>query len=337
MKKILGLLVTVAIGSMVACNESGETAVAPAYQNPTQQQAQNPQVNSDSIYQHVLDSIAAAQTMSSSSVVAEDPFAGQLLSSSSDLTPVLVNSSSDIALLSSSSIAALSSSSVATLSSSSANVVTPKSSAADDGTITMELWDGSAGKPRVPVSNAKGGWWYGYDDSNNGGKSAITWGAELGTDGDMTPVLEACNGAICGSYTLIVGTNEWQPFVGFAFGFGPNNTYAGDASAMLGVCVEYTSTADIHLELGLTKAKEAAIDGGANAFYLLKASANKKVADVGWAQFEPPDWATTVLSGTQSAKQLSSLKFKIQGEKNAADGDPGEFAIYKVGPKGSCK
>ena len=336
MKKIFGLLVTVAVCSMVACNESGETAVAPSYQNPSQQnQAQNNQVNADSIAQHVRDSIEALYAVqSSSSAAALDPFAGQLLSSSG-IVP-MVSSSSIIGIPSSSSIVALSSSSMIVARSSS-SAVAPKSSAADDGTITMELWDGSAGKPRVPVSNAKGGWWYGYDDSNNGGKSAITWGAELGTDGDMTPVLEACNGAICGSYTLIVGTNEWQPFVGFAFGFGPNNTYAGDASAMLGVCVEYTSTADIHLELGLTKAKEAAIDGGANAFYLLKASANKKVADVGWAQFEPPDWATTVLSGTQSAKQLSSLKFKIQGEDNAADGDPGEFAIYKVGPKGSCK
>ena len=335
MKKILGLLVTVAVCSMVACNESGETAVAPSYQNPSQQpQAQNPQVNADSIAQHVRDSIEALYATPSSSSM--DPFAGQFLSSSS-FPGMMFSSSSIIGFSSSSSIFALSSSSIAVRSSSSK--ATPKSSAtvADESTVTLEFWDGSAGDPHVPVGNKSGGWWYGYDDSNNGGESTITWGGEPGTNGDMTPVLEACDGSLCGSYTLIVGTNEWQPFIGFAFGFGPNNTYAGDASAMLGVCVEYASTAPIHLELGLTAAKEKTIDGGANAFYELPKSTAKKVVDLSWASFAPPDWATKVLSGAQSAKQLSSLKFKIQGEENAADGDPGEFAIYKVGPKGSCK
>lgn len=335
MKKILGLL---AICTLVACNESGETAVAPAsggnqnaYQDPNPQQ-----VNADSIYQHVLDSINAAQAMSSAVVI--DPFSSSSVDfflSSSAIMP-LSSSSVAIPVLSSSSFSVSSSSLPIVRSSSSA--VAPKSSAAvDDGTITMELWDASELKPQVPVSNKKGGWWYGYDDSNNGGGSSITWGAEPGTNGDMTPVLEACDGSLCGSYTLIVGTNKWQPFIGFAFGFGPNNTYSGDASAMLGVCVEYASTAPIHLELGLTMAKEASIDGGANAFYELPKSTAKKVVDLSWASFAPPDWATKVLSGAQSAKQLSSLKFKIQGEEEAADGDPGEFAIYKVGPKGSCK
>ena len=334
MKKILGLL---AICTLVACNESGETAVAPvsggnqnAYQDPNQQQ-----VNADSIYQHVLDSINAAQAMSSAAI---DPFSSSSVDfflSSSAIMPL--SSSSMVFPTVSSSSFAISSSSIAIVRSSSSAIVPKSSAAVDDGTITMELWDASELKPQVPVSNKKGGWWYGYDDSNNGGESAITWGGEPGTNGNMTPVLEACGGSLCGSYTLIVGTNEWQPFIGFAFGFGPDNKYSGDASAMLGVCVEYTSTAPIHLELGLTAAKEKTIDGGANAFYELPKSTAKKVVDLSWASFAPPEWATKVLSGAQSAKQLSSLKFKIQGEENAADGDPGEFAIYKVGPKGSCK
>ena len=105
MKKILGLLVTVAVCSMVACNESGETAVAPSYQNPSQQpQAQNPQVNADSIAQHVRDSIEALYATPSSSSM--DPFAGQFLSSSS-FPGMMFSSSSIIGFSSSSSIFAL--------------------------------------------------------------------------------------------------------------------------------------------------------------------------------------------------------------------------------------
>ena len=333
MKKILGLLVTVAIGSMVACNESGETAVAPAYQNPSQQQAQNPQVNSDSIYQHVLDSIAAAQTMSSS-VVAEDPFAGQLLSSSSDLTPVLVNSSSDIALLSSSSIATLSSSSVATLSSSSANVVTPKSSAAadvDDGLFKLGLWDGTAGDNQVPTGNKTGGYWYYYDDSGDKGKSKFTWSVDVDGTNGFADLIKECGG-VCGDFDLVVGNNKYKPYVGIGFNYSKSDKTAADATSSKGVCVTYKSTLAINLEMGLGSL-DASI-GYANPFVSLPKSTSANTVDFSWSEFEQPSWATEIVTNPQ--KKLVSLKFKFAGTTDGEDGGSGSFNIMKVGASGQC-
>ncbi len=341
MKKLFGLL---AVCALVACNESSDPASAAdswANANGNNNAAANNGNSAADSLQKIIDQMRAdslQNVINQMQQQSQQPASSDAMVGMSSMGTIGGLSSTGVApVVSSSSVAVAPVSSSAVVVPKSSAAVTPKSSAAvvDDGTIKLELWDASLGDPHVPVGNQKGGWWYSYDDSNNGGSSEIVWDAEPGAGGDMTPVIEACGG-ICGSYTLIVGTNEWQPFVGFAFGFGADNTYAGDASALLGVCVEYTSTADIHLELGLTAAKEKAIDGGANAFYLLPASSAKKVVDIGWAQFAPPDWAKTVVAGAASAKILSSLKFKIQGDENGEDGAPGSFAIYKVGPKGSC-
>ena len=322
MKKLLGLL---AICTLVACNESGETGVTAPPVGGDQPQAQNPQdtpLNADSIRQHVLDSIAQAS----------------LVQSSSDAVPV---SSETLPLLSSSSLLIPSSSSELAPSSSSAalpvssSTLPPKSSSSvvvDDGTIKLELWDGSLGKPHVPVGNNDGGWWYKYDDQENGGASSLEWGAEPDAKGDMTPVVEACGG-VCGSFT-IGGSEElgYPGYVGFAFGFGKNNKYAGDASKLKGVCVEYKATAPISLELGLTQSVETSI-GNANPAFELSKSTGFKTVDILWSDFEQPEWASKVKTGVAAAKELSSLKFKISGD----DGLSGTFTISKVGAYADCE
>lgn len=329
MKKILGLLVTVAVCSMVACNESGETAVAPSYQNPSQQpQAQNPQVNADSIAQHVRDSIEALYATPSSSSM--DPFAGQFLSSSS-FPGMMFSSSSIIGFSSSSSIFALSSSSIAVRSSSSK--ATPRSSAtvADESTVTLEFWDGSAGDPHVPVGNKSGGWWYGYNDESNGGASEITWEVEPGAKGDMTPVVEACGG-VCGSFTLVQGTNTNDPFIGFAFGFGANDKASGDISSIRGICVQYKSTAPMTVAIGLTAAMEKSYGWDVPAYELSK-SGSLTVENIPWASFKQQWTSPAEITGALAAKEASSIKFQIKAE----DGTTGSFNVTRVGPLGSCE
>ena len=327
MKKILALM---AVCALVACNESGENSVTgpvgPSAQNPGQQ-PQNTELNADSIRQHVLDSIAMASQ--SSAVV--DP-----VLSSSTVAPVVSSSSVVAPVVSSSSVVApvLSSSSVTAPVVSSSSKVTPKSSAAveeDDGTIKLELWDGSLGKPHVPVGNNDGGWWYKYDDNENGGASSLTWEVEPDAKGDMTGVVEACGG-VCGSFSIGGSEDLGYPgYVGFAFGFGKNDKYAGDATKLRGVCIEYKASAPIILELGLTAAVEKSI-GSANPAYELVKSTSVTMENILWSQFEQPDWATKVKTGPNAAKELSSLKFKITGD----DGLSGTFNITKVGAYGDC-
>ena len=321
MKKLLALL---AICSLVACNESGEGGVTgPAGDSG---QPQTGELNADSIRQHVLDSIAMANQSSaalnpalSSSTVAP------VLSSSSVVAPVLSSSSVVAPVLSSSSKIAPVSSSTAVVPKSSSSVVV------DDGTIKLELWDGSLGKPHVPVGNNDGGWWYKYDDQENRGASSLQWEVEPGDKGDMTPVVEACGG-VCGSFSIGGSENLGYPgYVGFAFGFGKNDKYAGDATKLRGVCIEYKASTPIIVELGLTEAVEKSISN-ANPAYELEKSTSVTMENILWSQFVQPDWATKAKTGTNAAKELSSLKFKITGD----DGLKGTFTVTKVGPYGGC-
>ena len=333
MKKILGLLVTVAIGSMVACNESGETAVAPSYQNPSQQQAQNPQVNTDSIAQHVRDSIEALYAQSSSSA-AVDPFAGQFVSSSSDLMPMFSSSSIFVGFSSSSSLMTfLSSSSIMALSSSSA--ITPKSSATvevDDGKFKLALWDGTAGDKQVPTGNKTGGYWYMYDDSGDKGKSTLTWGAAT-EDDDVSPVIDECGG-LCGDFDLVVGSNQYKPYVGVGFNYAKAATTTADASAINGICVVYQSTIPILLEMGLGSLDSKI--GYANPFVTLPASVAAKTVNYLWSAFEQPDWTAAKNIVDNPQKAIASFKFKFSGEEDGEDGGSGSFNIMKVGPYNGC-
>ncbi|WP_173380293.1 hypothetical protein [Fibrobacter succinogenes] len=316
MKKILALL---AICTLVACNESGESSVS----GPVGGGTQSGELNADSIRQHVLDSIAMANQ--SSAVVGPGLSSATVPVFSSSTVAPLVSSSSVVAPPPSSAVIPKSSATVPPKSSSSVVV--------DDGTIKLELWDGSLGQPHVPVGNKDGGWWYKYDDQENGGASSLEWETEPGEKGDMTPVVEICGG-VCGSFSL--GGSEdlgYNGYVGFAFGFGKNDSYSGDASKMKGICVEYKATAPIIIELGLTRAAERAI-GSANPAYELPKSTTADVVNITWAQFAQPDWytGTKTVTGSAAAKELSSLKFKITGD----DGVRGTFNIMKVGPYGEC-
>ena len=198
---------------------------------------------------------------------------------------------------------------------------------------TMLLWDGSKGDPQVPVEKQQGGFWYTYDDGGYGGTSAITWKVNPGDDGDMTPVVEACGG-LCGSFAIVQGNDDFFfPFVGFAFGFGANDKYTTDISAQKGLCVEYTTSFNIDVEIGLTGTREQAI-GYANPTYVLTRTTEKRVENIPWSFFEQPDWAPDVkLSGSDAAKEASSIRFVFRGD----DGDSGTFSITKVGPMGSCE
>lgn len=321
MKKILALL---AICTVVACNDSGEGTVTGPAGGDNNQANNGGELNADSIRQHVLDSIAMANQ--SSAVV------NPVLSSST--TVPLFSSSSVVAPLVSSSSVVVPLSSSAPVPKSSATVP-PKSSSSvvvDDGNITLELWDGSLGKPHVPVGNNNGGWWYKYDDQENGGASSLEWETEPGEKGDMTPIVEACGG-VCGSFSIDKGSLEYNGYVGFAFGFGKDNTFSGDASKMKGICIEYKSTAPIVVELGLTGTREGKIQN-ANPAYDLPKSTTVDVVNISWSQFVQPDWYTgaTTVTGAAAAKELSSIKFKITGD----DGLSGTFNVSRVGPYGGC-
>ena len=270
---------------------------------------------------------------SSSAVIVLPP----VISSSSVAVPPTPKSSASTPK-SSSSKAKSSSSTVKSSSSVTAPVITTPACG--------DMWCGPVGDFQVqtgldesPTENA--GYWWTYDDNDNGGASKFIWPTTLGDEFDansLTPVIEECGG-VCGKYSLDEGVLTYS-YVGVAFNIGgadrSGEPYIVDASAWGGVCVVYTSDIDITLEIGLGTDydKLVAYD---NPAATLAAAKNATIKNVTWASFKQQGWGVKdggeQISGTAASKQIASLKFKLQGK----DGSKGNFNIMSVGTYGSCQ
>lgn len=343
MKKLFGLMATGSICLIAAC--SSEETTAPSWQPGTS---------------GVTPEYCAGMGM----VYAQDPNTGTtycttpapLSSSAADIGAV---SSSDASLpmqqISSSSIDALgaASSSSAPIadaaSSSSAPAAAPASSSAkapviesvieveDDGIFHLGLWDGTKGDAQVPTGNKGGGYWYSYNDKDNGGESSFTWCSEAGSEysaTDLAPVIKE-NGGICGEVELLVGTNQWKPYAAIAFSYAKSAALTADATTAKGVCVTYTSTMPIKLTLGMGTTKDNKL-GGANPFVTLPKGTNQTM-EFAWAEFEQPDWAEVEASGKEAAAALGAITLKFEGDTDGEDGGTATFNIMKLGPVGTCE
>jgi len=210
--------------------------------------------------------------------------------------------------------------------------------------FAFDTWLGVDGNPQVDTgignTTETAGYWFAYNDKDDGGKSQVTWGGELGNEYSpdaLDNVIIACNG-VCGTAVLDKGTLTYQPFVGIGFNVvgetseNDKTPAAGDASAWGGVCITYTSDAAPALELGLG-AFDQEIGYANPAASLPKSTAGTKKA-LAWSDFKQPSWykGETKITGAEAAAKLVAIKFKIQAA-------PGSYAfnICAVGPyDGTC-
>lgn len=206
----------------------------------------------------------------------------------------------------------------------------------------FETWIGYTPQVETGLGNETNthGYWYSYNDNDDGGTSKIVWPVESDSynayDGSMDPVIEHCGG-ICGSAVLDKGILTYNPFVGIGFNVvgedASGNPVPGDASAWGGLCITYTSSVAPSLELGLGEF-DATIGYANPAAPLSKAAAAAASKAIPWSGFSQPSWykGTTKISGEEAAKQLVSVKFKMQAQPGTYD-----FNICGIGPyDGSC-
>ena len=209
----------------------------------------------------------------------------------------------------------------------------------------FQTWIGTDGFPQVSTGLGNDtetyGYWFGYDDNGDGGKSEIVWGGPLGNDDDsraLDRVILACNG-ICGDAALDKGTLTYEPFIGVGFNIvgetsaNDNTPLAADASALGGICITYTAETAAHLELGLGDEVDQTIKFANPAATLPKSSAGTKKVIL-WEDFKQPSWYTgdVKIDGPTAAKQLVALKIKIQAPTGKY-----KFNIAAIGPSdGSC-
>ena len=225
---------------------------------------------------------------------------------------------------------------------------------------TFETWNGADGEyVESQIHSGLGnetetnGLWFDYTDADNGGRSKYRCPFEIDPPFiycDTEGLLTECEG-FCGTAILDKGTMTSNPYIGFGFnivGETSSTDYtllAGDASAWGGLCVTYTSDADLQLELGLGPIVDSTISyanpavtlPAAKAPNILRASENKNHGNkvvISWSDFKQPSWynGSVKIDGTTAAKQLVAVKFKLQA-------DPGSynFNICAIGPKdGTC-
>ena len=143
------------------------------------------------------------------------------------------------------------------------------------------------------------GYWFSYDDHEDGGESRIVWPGSIEINNSqfadaLDPVIEHCGG-ICGTAVLSKGALTYNPFAGVGFNvvgetsLADDTPVAGDASAWGGLCITYTAAASPSLELGLGDF-DATIGYANPAASLAKAASATAYKAIPWSSFTQPSW-----------------------------------------------
>jgi len=206
----------------------------------------------------------------------------------------------------------------------------------------FDTWYGTTEYVDTELYNAteSGGGWYVMDDAVDGGKSNIIWPTALGNEystSAVMPVLELCDG-LCGTAMLENGFEYPYVMVGFNVVGQTSDTdttsAAGDASNWEGLCITYRSTANTTLQLGLGEEVDSQMSY-ANPFVSLPKTNKDTSLKFKWAEFKQPSWVfnnSLHISGEEAAKQLVSVRFRMQDVAGAYD-----FNICAIGPyNGNC-
>ena len=202
-------------------------------------------------------------------------------------------------------------------------------------------WDGERGLTYVVqtgLDNGSGtaGYWLTFSDNTDGGASQIVWPVDTGDSDEnaMQPIIAYCHG-ICGSFELnSKGTLTYDPFVGVYFNIAGTDDggapTTADASSWGGICLDYSSTHEITIELGIgSRDKLLAYDNpivklqsGGTGYYSPKCFE--------WSDFEQAGWFVyengIAMTGEEAATMLAAIRFKIQGR----NGTTGSFIIHSI-------
>lgn len=205
-----------------------------------------------------------------------------------------------------------------------------------------DMWSGWASYYRVDTGIDAGaenaGLWFEYNDAADGGNSTINWPVARGNEydaGAFDPIIDYCGG-ICGEYKLNEGFD--YPFVGIGFNIVGSKTSTtapepADVSAWEGICIVYALDRTGVLEMGFTDSLEKEMKYDVPNKSLPKSTVGT-VKDIKWGEFQQAGWGNGLkISGEVAAKELVSLKFKIQG---SVPGESGHFNVMAVGRYKTC-
>ena len=195
------------------------------------------------------------------------------------------------------------------------------------------LWDGTTdteGKVETGSDEETSGYWYDYNDANDGGSSAFTFPADVEAnayDNFYGPLVEAYGGI---KATITLGAGYDYPYAGIGFNIWSEGQEGVDITAWGGICLSYMSTIGFGIELGVED--EATVTEYNNYKATVAKAAAVTASDFPWSKFKQgAGWGKTVDQATVLAK-TAAIKLKFEGTA----GTSGDFLIQKVGSVGQC-
>ncbi|WP_458451368.1 hypothetical protein [Fibrobacter sp.] len=229
--------------------------------------------------------------------------------------------------------APVSSSAVAPKSSSS---TVPASSSSAKSIIGNMLWDGynDRGKGQVETGgdSRTSGYWYQFNDGDNGGTSALQFPSDVDTLIFGSPFPELIKKRHGIELGVKFGEGYEKPYAGVAFNVWNEEQEGGSVSPWGGICLQYKSSIDFEIELGL---EDGAIPtmGACSFVASVPASASEKISDFVWEKFKSNCGAGVSPDLTDALKKVASVRLKFSG----AAGTTGDFLIQRIGAVGMCR
>ena len=195
------------------------------------------------------------------------------------------------------------------------------------------LWDGATDTQGQVITGSTetktSGYWYDYNDKNDGGSSAFTFpaGIEANTYGNFYgPLVEAYYGI---KATITMGEGYDYPYAGIGFNIWSEDQEGVDISAWSGICLAYESTIGFGIELGVEDEKN--VTGYDNYKATVAKSPSATMANFAWAKFSQGGWGTEVAIDDVLAK-TAAIKLKFEGTA----GTSGNFRICQIGSLNQC-
>lgn len=189
-----------------------------------------------------------------------------------------------------------------------------------------DLWCGVKQEERVNTgftnTHETAGWWFGFDDAAYpGGKSKL----EFAVGSDIYENIEQAY-AIEGSFNLKPGYEF--PLAGIGFNVVDGESEIGaDISGWNGVCLAYSSTEELNIELA--PENEAQLTGFNNPLATLEKSETVTFVDIPWSDFKQgAGWGTKA--------ELSTILQKVMSFKIKSAGKSADFKLVTLGRYGTC-
>lgn len=227
--------------------------------------------------------------------------------------------------VSSSAVAPKSSSSSVVESSSSAKLI-----------IGNMLWDGyndrGVGQVETGGDKRTSGYWYEFNDRDNGGSSALQFPSDVDTliyGSPFPELIEKYRGLQLG---VAFGSGFDNPYAGVAFNVWNEEQEGVNVSPWGGICLLYKSSIDFEIELGLENGVIPTM-GSCSFVASVPASTSEKISDFGWEKFMNNCGAGVSPDIMDVLKKVATVKLKFKGDA----GTTGEFLIERIGAVGMCR